>query len=57
MLAVSLVVKNGYDADGELEDVEFHDAGAGVLEEGGWGGVHGECCDFTNGVPAGGGDA
>ena len=57
MLAIALVVTNGYDTDGELEDVELHDAGAGVLEEGGGGGVHGECCHFADGVPAGGGDS
>lgn len=41
VLAVSLAVANGEDADGELEDVQFCDTGASVFQEGGGGGIHG----------------
>lgn len=41
MLLVSLIVTNGYDANGEPKDVKFYNAGAGIFQENGRGGVYG----------------
>lgn len=41
VLAVPLVITNRQDANWEFEDIQFHDTSAGVLQEGGGGGVHG----------------
>ena len=57
VLTVSLAVTNGKDADGELEDVELCDTGAGVFQERGGGGVHRQSGHFADGVPARGGNA
>lgn len=57
MLAFALEVAEGEDPHGKLEDVQFDDAGAGVAEGGGRGGVHRQGGHFRDGVPAGGTDS
>lgn len=54
MLAFALVVAYGQDAYRGFEDADLGDAGAGIAQDGGRVGVHGQRGHFGDGVPAGG---
>lgn len=53
MLTFALEVSDGQDAHRELEDVQFHDAGARVTEGTGGGRIHRQRGHFGDRVPAG----
>ena len=57
MFTIAFVIWPREHADGQLEDVKFRYASAGIAQGFCWSRVHGERGDLGDGIPAGGADS
>lgn len=53
MFSIAFSIALCQHANGQLKDMEFGNARTCIAQGGRRGGVHRQCCDFRNGVPAG----